>query len=192
MDGLLRRWDVILRSDFDPGTCLARLSEQIDIDRRTIFSFSGFTGKRPVLGRIVGREFRLHKRRYWHNSFGPVFYGRVSADGSGTRVEGYWSMWKIVRIFMGIWLVFVALIGSLVLISFVRQIIADHTLIPEDMWLGLLVPPGMFLFGLLLPRLGAALSFHERKHIVELLEHAVVGGQTAIRTDERNWRSSLW
>jgi hypothetical protein len=70
--------DLVLHSDSSPCECLAKLAEQMDLDRLTLFSFSGYRGKKPMLGRIAGNEFRLHKRRYWHNSFGPVLYGRVT------------------------------------------------------------------------------------------------------------------
>jgi hypothetical protein len=89
-----KKIDIILRSNYPPKTCLASLAEKIDIDRWTLFSLSVYGGNKPALGRIEGNEFRLHKRRYWHNSFAPVLFGRVTEDGRGTVVEAYWDTWR--------------------------------------------------------------------------------------------------
>jgi hypothetical protein len=37
----------------------------MEVDLRTIFSFSGYAWGKKFLGRIAGNEFCLHKRRYW-------------------------------------------------------------------------------------------------------------------------------
>jgi hypothetical protein len=78
---MAKKLDIVLHGDYPPTTSIARLAGQIDLDERTLFSFSGYKGKKPILGRIAGNEFRLHKRRYWRNSFGPVLFGQVIADG---------------------------------------------------------------------------------------------------------------
>jgi hypothetical protein len=78
---MAKKLDIVLHTDYPPATSIARLAGQIDLDERTLFSFSGYKGKKPILGRIAGNEFRLHKRRYWRNSFGPVLFGQMIADG---------------------------------------------------------------------------------------------------------------
>jgi hypothetical protein len=188
---MAKRLDIVLHSDYPPQTCLAKLAEQIDRDERTLFLFSGYKGKKPILGRIAGNEFRLHKRRYWHNSFGPVLFGRMTADGRGTLVEAYWEVWKAVRIFLRIWLALVVLFSAPLFPSALRCAIGAKCTIQGDYWVGLIVPPAMILFGILLPRIGATLSFHERKHIVGLLERSLVAGSAAVQKQERNWESSL-
>ena len=93
---MVKKVDIALHSDYSPETCIAKLAEQVDLDVPTLFSLSGYKGKKPILGKIAGKEFRLHKRRYWHNSFGPVLFGRVIPDGCGTLIEAYWEVWKAV------------------------------------------------------------------------------------------------
>jgi len=188
---MARKLDILLRSDYSPDTCFAKLAEQIDLDQRTLFSFSGYKGRKPVVGRIEGNEFRLHERRYWHNSFGPVLFGRITADGRGSLIEAYWEMWRSVRIFMRIWLGFAVLMGAPIFLYSLNCAISRKCSDQEALWLGLIVPLGLVLWGLLLPRLGAALSFHERKHIVELLERTLVAGEVPILTPARQWDSSL-
>jgi hypothetical protein len=187
----MKTFDLVLHSEYSPGECLARLAEKIDVDRLTLFSFSGYQGKKPVLGRIVGNEFRLHKRRYWHNSFGPVLYGRLSSDGTGTAIEAYWDMLRGTKISMRIWLVFAAIFGTPIFLKSVMQLLDGKIRMVGDLWVGLVVPPAMIFFGLLLPELGAMLNFRERKHIVEMLHQELVAEPKPVVNWERNWRSVL-
>ena len=187
----MKTFDLVLHSDYSPGECAVRLAEQIDVDRLTLFSLSGYQGKKTILGRIAGNEFRLHKRRYWHNSFGPVLYGRLAADERGTTIEAYWDILRSARVSMRIWLIFAALLGTPLFIRSVMQLLDGKTRVVGDLWIGLIVPPVMILLGLLLPELGALLSFHERKQVVEMLDHALVAGPKAVVSWERNWRSVL-
>jgi hypothetical protein len=187
----MKTFDIALHSDYSTGECLAKLAEQIDVDRLTLFSLSGYQGKKPILGRIVGNEFRLHKRRYWHNSFGPVLYGRMVGEGQGTTIEAYWDMLRGTRISMRIWLIFAALFGTPIFIRSVMQLLDGRTRLVGDLWVGLVVPPAMIFFGLLLPELGATLSFHERKQVLEMLDRALMAGLKPVGSWERNWRSVL-
>jgi len=188
---MAKRLDVVLHSDYPPETCLAKLSGDIDIDQFTLFSFSGYRGSKPILGRIEGNEFRLHKRRHWHNSWGPVLFCRITPYGRGALIEGYWGTWKWPRIYMQVWLMAAAILGMPIFFATLYQLITGKSVIRGDVWVGLVVPPSMLVFGWLLPRLGAALSFHERKHIVELLNRAVIAGEAPHGDQGRTWRTSL-
>jgi hypothetical protein len=109
----MKSLDLVLHSDYSPGECLAKPAGLMDVDRMTLFLFSGYRGKKPFLGRIAGNEFRLYKRRYWHNSFGPVLYGRVTSDGQDTLIEAYWDMSPGAKASMQSWRIFAGLIGAL-------------------------------------------------------------------------------
>jgi len=183
--------DITLHSDYPPNLCLAKLTEQIDVDQFTLFSFSGYKGVKPILGRVAGNEFRLHKRRYWHNSFGPVLFGRVLPDFKGTTIEAYWDIWKWPRIFMKVWLGFAIAIGIPIFLVSARDAIRERSLVSNDNWVGPAVPVFLVLFGLLFPRIGAALSFHERKHAIELLKSTLMAGPRPLQEMKRNWKTSL-
>jgi hypothetical protein len=187
----MNKWDVILHSDYSPDTCVAKLSEQIDSDKRSLFSLSGYKGSKPIVGRIGGNEFRLQKRRYWHNSFGPVLFGRVTSHGRGSLVEGYWGMARWTRMFMRVWIIFAIVVGTPILFDSLKCMGSAGCKVRGDWWIGVAVPPALVLWGLLLPRLGAVLSFHERKHVVQLLEQSLVAGPTGEPQMERSWESSL-
>jgi hypothetical protein len=183
--------DVVLHSDFPPQTCLAKLAGDIDIDQFTLFSLSGYKGRKAILGRIEGNEFRLHKRRYWHNSFGPVLFGRVQSDGRGALVEGYWGVWPGTRFFMRVWLIFVTAIGTPLFVGALLRAIRSGFAGMGDDWIGLVVPPGLALWGVLLPRIGAALSYSERGYVGEFLERTLVSGPSASVSLAANWKSTF-
>jgi hypothetical protein len=84
-----KQLDLLLHSDYDPQACFARLVGQIDVQKRTLFSFSGFKGSKPVIGFISGNEFSLQKRRFWRNDFAPVLYARVLPAMKGALIEAY-------------------------------------------------------------------------------------------------------
>jgi hypothetical protein len=188
---MAKKLDIVLRSDYAPEVCASRLAEQIDFPQRAIFSFSGYKGGKPILGRISGLEFLLHKRRYWRNDFAPVLYGRMTNEGNGTRIEAYWGRQGGVRFFMRVWLGLAILIGVPAFFSVLKCTLNPKCIDRENLWIGLVVPPMLILWGFLLPRLGAALGLHERKHIVAFVEQGLVAGRTPIENPERNWKSSL-
>jgi len=77
------------------------------------------------------------------------------------------------------------------LLASARDTIRERSLVSNNNWLGLAVPLVFLLYGLLFPRIGAALSFHERKHVIELLKGALMAGTRPLREMKRNWETSL-
>jgi hypothetical protein len=71
------------------------------------------------------------------------------------------------------------------------QLLDGKTRLYGDLWVGLVAPPAMILFGLLLPELGALLSFHERKQVLEMLHRELMAGPKPVANGERNWGSVL-
>jgi hypothetical protein len=128
-----KTWDITLHSDFPPESCLTRLTENIDLDRWA-FSLSGYEGSKPIVGRIAGNEFRLHKRRYWHNRSGPVLFGRVGAEGRGSLIEAYWDLWLWDRIFMRVWLGYAVLVGTPIFFTSLRDAIRSHSVACWCLW----------------------------------------------------------
>jgi len=188
---MAKRLDIVLQSDYPPETCLAKLSGEMDVDQWTLFSFSGYRGRKPILGRIKGKEFRLHKRRYWHNRSAPVLFGRMTGDQRGTVVEAYWDIWRWARIFMRAWLGFAIVVGALVFFTSLRDVIEGKTKVHDDAWIGLIIPLTLVLGGFLLPRLGAALSAHEKRQLVELIERSLLASPVSGGKEDRSWRTSL-
>jgi hypothetical protein len=167
---------ITLRTDFDTEECRRRLIESIDLDQRTIFSLSGYKGSKPVIGRIEGYQFCLHKRQYWHNDFAPQFYGNLWSQDRGTIIEGYFDMQRWTKMFMRIWLGFALVVGiPLFLFSF-SDLFFGSSNMNGDPRIGLLVPPSLVLFGILLPKLGLWLGRYDEQCILEFLQRTLVAG----------------
>jgi hypothetical protein len=159
-----------LRTDFDPEECRRRLVDSIDPEKVTIFSLSGYRGSKPVIGWIDGDQFCLHKRRYWHNDFAPAFYGNFSAKDRETIIESYFDLSRWPRIFMRIWIAGVILLGGPIFVLSLSDLLRGTHYVQGSLVLGFLVPPGLVLFGVLLPRIGLWLSRNEERFILEFLE----------------------
>ena len=94
-------------------TCQARLATTADPERYAL-TFSGYKGSKPILVRSKGTKFRLQKRRYYHNSYAPFFYGQFIPTGSGTIIEGSFKMHPAAKIAMFVWC---AILASIILIA---------------------------------------------------------------------------
>lgn len=155
---------ISLKTDLSPAECLRRLREATDAPKITLFSRSGYKGSRPVMAKFDGSKIKLWKRRYYRNSFAPFFFGSIVPDGQGARIEGHFAMDPLVKAFMVFWLGFV-------LFGCVSVLMATllHPIRARD-WPGLLIPPGMFVFGLALPKFGQWLARSEERSLREFLE----------------------
>jgi hypothetical protein len=171
-----------LHTDFDAEECRRRLVGGVDPEKRTIFSLSGYKGSKPVIRWFDGYQFYLHKRRYWHNSFAPLFFGNLVSRDHGTTIEGYFDMPRFAKTFMRIWTAGVVLLGSpifaLTLVDLLKG--SHHT--EGSAAVGLLVPPGMVLFGLFMPKVGLWLSRNEESFIVEFLRENLLAGNAVVST----------
>jgi hypothetical protein len=167
------RTEAVLHSALAPATVAAILRRSIDEEHRTIFSLSGYRGDRPVLGEVSERTFRLQKRRYWRNDFAPHFYGRFSPEPGGTRIEGYFDISSWVKRFMRFWLAAVVLLGGPIFALTIMDLTTGSRFVSGDRWVGITVFPSMFLFGILLPRLGRLLARADEHFISEHIQHTL-------------------
>jgi hypothetical protein len=165
---------VVLHSSLPPYVVADTLRRSIDEERITLFSLSGYKGSRPVLGKVDESTFRLQKRRYYHNSFAPIFYGRFEPETGGTRIEGYFDMAQWVKYFMWFWLAMVILIGGQIFLASLKDIVTGSHYIHGDKRIGILIPPFMILFGVLLPKVGELLARGEKTFILEHLQQTLV------------------
>lgn len=108
---------ITLRTNLSVAECLRQLRDETDAAQRTIFALSGYRGSKTVLCTFDGAEFRLRKRRYYNNSFAPIFFGTLEPQSRGTLVRGYFDMDPWTKLFMKVWLGGVILISAFVLSS---------------------------------------------------------------------------
>lgn len=170
---------LVLHSALAPDAVIAALRRSVDGEQKTLFSFSGYKGNRPVLGEVSDSSFRLQKRRYWRNDFAPRFYGKVEPEYGGTRIEGYFDMTRWVKLFMRVWLGGVVLFGGPLFVMSLLDVTTGSHHTTGDTWVGVIVPPSMILFGILLPKFGRLLGCGEERFLLEFLQ-----GTLAARVEE--------
>jgi len=164
---------VLLHSALAPATLLDALRRSIDSEQRTLFSFSGYKGDRPVLGEVRENTFRLQKRRYSRNDFAGQFYGTVVSETAGSRIEGYFDAARWARYFMRFWLAFAIFCGAPIFVLTLLDVLTGSQHTTGDTWVGLVVPPALILFGTVLPKVGRAFGRGDRKFLLEFLQQTV-------------------
>lgn len=77
------------------------------------------------------------------------------------------------RVFMAIWLAGVLGIGGSIFVITLRQVLTGNQPSRSDTWIGLIVPPAMLLFGILLLRFGRFLGRRNEALILQHLQHTL-------------------
>jgi len=132
-----------IKANAEENTILANLSTIVNFDK-------GFFYK------IDGDDLTLKKVIYYRNSFQSIFYGEFVEESKGTRIEGYFSMHILVKIFMGIWFGGVTLMG-----------VIEFTAVPSVGIIGYIL---MLVFGIFIIIGGKYMGKKQEKEIVEFIE----------------------
>ena len=164
----------VLHSAIAANTVAEALRRSIDEEHWTLFSLSGYRGNRPLLGEVRENTFRLQKRRYSRNDFAGHFYARFEPEvGGGTSIEGYFDAPRWARYFMRIWLAGAVLIGIPIFLETLVDIITGSHHMSGDLWVGLIVPPALVLFGTVLPKFSRRLGKKDRQFILEHMQQTL-------------------
>ena len=141
------------------------MASSVDVERLG-FSWSGYAGSRPILGKLRDTTFRLQKRRYYRNSFAPFFFGRFVASDGGTLIEGGFRMHPFVKVFMIVWFSFLSVFSVIMLIS----VFTGQADVPGSPVFGLVIPTVMAAFGAALVKFGRWLCRNEETAIIAFLK----------------------
>lgn len=163
----------VLHSAVAPYSVAEALRRSIDEEHWTFFSLSGFRGNRPLLGEVGENTFRIQKRRYSRNDFAGHFYGRFEPEPGGTRIEGYFDAPRWARYLMRIWLAGAVLIGTPIFVETLMDISTGSHHMTGDLWVGIIVPPALVLFGTVLPKFSRRLGKKDRKFILEHIQQTL-------------------
>jgi hypothetical protein len=130
---------------------------------------TGFMPRAGVNGKVSERNVRL----YWvipfvANSFAPVFVGKFESTDGKVILSGNYSMYFAVKLFMAFWLA-VTLLASLIEIGVLAT---GYTMFRENSAF-LLVPCGLFVFGLVLVQTGRWFSRNHIGYITEVIRNAL-------------------
>lgn len=132
----------------------------------------GYSAFGVVLASFDGYKFRLYVRRDYRNSFAPLFSGRLVPQTTGTRVEGRFGMHPFVKIFLAVWFAGVVSVGGFIFVSSIGQAMSGDVSNNSQRHIGIVVPPILLGFGVLLVRFGKKLGRDEETRILSWLERS--------------------
>ncbi len=119
-----------------------------------------------ILGEFRGNSFRLRTRKFYMNSFAPLFYGKFSGRAGGSTLEGEFRMHTLVRLFMVFWYSFLALFAVALVVVPARIPLYRE----RDRWMLLAALGGLALFGFLFITIGRWLARDEKTVIHNFLK----------------------
>lgn len=161
VDDALARTPVEVVSKFDRADVLRRLQGAVDSEWK-------FGGGKGVVGKVDEHGFRLRTRIAYRNSFQTVMFGTMKAEGRGTRIAARTGMHPFAAVFMTVWLSVVGLAATTAVVHSIEATPGE----PAQA-LFLLVPVGMFGFGIALVGIGRWIARGERARLIEFLERTL-------------------
>ncbi len=163
---------IVLRSALSLEMVAETLRREMDEERWTLFSLSGLKGNRSVVGKVDGEQVRLRKRVHLHNDFAGQFFGRMTAEAGGTRIEGYFDFPRRIRYFMWGWLAVSMVIAIPIFAVTISDLVhGTHWMGPRSGdWVGLVVAPAFLAYALLLPRVGRWFGRGGERYILHFME----------------------
>jgi hypothetical protein len=154
-----------LYSDLTPDECERRLRGAIDVERPTMFGFSGYRGSKPFLGEVDGKQFRVLQRVYRsRNSLPTVLTGGFQPQGTGTRVIGRFDLETTSKIAICLFDV----VGLLIMVPVVLISRTSHPVLSAIFVCGY---GGLLLFG---PRILRGIGLDQEKSIAGFLKEILV------------------
>jgi hypothetical protein len=149
-----------IHSSRNPDRVREKLLEVVE--PRQILPWDARNYAKPYQGEIGDRAFQISRIISYRNSFLPLIDGRITPEGTGSKIEISMSLSPVVFIFILVWLGMVGNIGILFLLA---------TLSEGKFEPAALIPLGMFFFGCLLPFLGfKPEAAKAKKFLIQLLE----------------------
>ncbi|SRR5258706_4866918 len=143
-----------------PEECLRRIVSATEPDR----FLSELRLREGVLAQVGDDRFRLRfRRKYIRNSFSRVLYARLKTTSAGSLIQVRTGLQPLVLVFSILWFGGVTLVGGLMMLVGILQLIGTMERAEGSPWLGIVMPPALLAFGLLLTRTG-------RSDAVELLQ----------------------
>jgi hypothetical protein len=165
---------IVLHSALAPDAVIETLLRSADKEQRSLFfSISGYKGDHPVLCKFEEGIFRLRIRRYDRNFFAPCLFAEFYPEtrGTGTRFEVHFDSELLAKVPMYILIGFAVLCGGPVFVVTLFDLITGSHHGLDGGWIGVVVPPAMILYGILLPMWGRFASRGEERFLIEFLQN---------------------
>jgi hypothetical protein len=159
---------IIFRSPHSIEECHRRLKESVDT------SFFPFFSSKQVAGKVSKNSISIRKRISYRNSFQTVLRGSLNPTTNGTEIMSTIGLHPFVKIFMIIWFCGLIIIGGMIIVIALSSFFRENS--PTDIGsiMGILIPPGLTVFGIALLKFGKYLARDEsiilKNFLIDLLE----------------------
>jgi len=154
-----------LYSDFSPEECAVRLSRSIDVEKPTMFGFSGYKGSKPFVGEVDGKRFRLFQRVHSNrNTLPPVLTGEFEPERTGTRVKGQFDLERTAKVAICL----LGFFGLFILVLVAALSYASHPALTIGFICGY---GGLLIFS---PRIFRGIGVNQEKNVARFLQETLV------------------
>jgi hypothetical protein len=154
--------------------CILRLRAATD-------SRFAIAGRKPVLGTVRDTTIRLRRRRYYRHGAQCWLSGTFTEDGGRTRLHCTVGIHPLVRTFLEYWVVCIFLGGGWVFVRTLRTYWAAQGPLPESLWLGLVVPPLLLGFGVIMLALSEHSFGDDPRFLIEFVARTIDGKEVWYR-----------
>jgi hypothetical protein len=148
--------------------CVCRLRAATD-------SSFAIAGSKPVLGTVRETGIRLRRRSYYRHGSQCWLSGKFTEENGGTRLHFTVGMHPFVRTFLEYWVACIFLGGGWVLVRTLRALWAAQAPLPQHLWLGLVVPPMLLGFGVVLLMSGGHNFGSDPRFLLEFVARTIDG-----------------
>lgn len=159
----------------DIEECKKRINEAVRGNR---FSMGEMRGK---VNSEKNKFYLLKTKAYYSNSFSRIFYGELIKKENGTIIQGSFCRHIIVKLFMTIWFGGVIFVGGIMFLVCFSNVFLGTSNGDGNSVLGLIIPPIMFIFGILLVKSGVWFSINEEKYVLEFIRKTLKGEEVEIQ-----------
>ena len=157
------------RLDLPSEAVLAKIEENLQ-DKSFISLIPAFFSSKDFAGKIKGNRVRIRRQHvFFHNSFAPILYGTVTANGQGCVLEGTFKLHPFVKIFMVFWVGFLLFIFSLSQFFPGESAQAHGTVQESSIFLFMMLMGIMLVFG------GRLIGKQDEKSVREFLDQLFQG-----------------
>ena len=158
----------IFRSPHPVEECYRRFNESVDTSLFSYFSSKQFAGK------VSTKCISVMKRDCYLNSFRPVLRASLHPNTGGTDIISTIGLHPFVKVFLFIWFGLLFIIGGTMFVRSFLSFFLESYPIDVGSIMGILIPPNIALFGVILLIFGKYLARNEfdeiKQFITDLLD----------------------
>jgi hypothetical protein len=159
--------------------CIRRLRAATD-------SSFAMAGSKPVLGMVRETAIQLRRRSYYRHGSQCWLSGKFTEDRGRTRLHCTAGMHPFVRVFLGYWVACIFVGGGAIFVHTLRTIGGAQDPLPQNLWLGLIVPPLLLGFGLVLLVIGNTNFGDDPRFLVEFVARTIEGKEVWYRGGDKD------